>query len=917
MYIYGSFTNRNHEEVTVRIVTGGSRAVTKEIGTEASGIWFADDPVEIDSEVNDTFDHLLRQSATVRLLSREFLPELFCSSWRDAVVNIHRNGECLFAGFVEPMAYSQPYNEALDDVVLNCVDALSALQYAKYGGVGSPGVLYSVVKSEALVRTFHDILTGMLDDVVTGLDLTGEGEVSYLYDGSKSLDDAVANRYGIFSQLSISELLFLGSDEDDVWQQDEVMEEILRYLNLHITQEGLTFRIFSWESVRGSSAIVWRDLVTGEQSTTVRQTVGISMQNVSDTDTNISIGEVYNQLSLSCEVEEITGVIESPLDEGDLDSPYSNKQLYYTEYASDGESTKAFNAFWAMVTGGPTKYGEGKITDWYARVMSHPKWKFPMNGDTSTDLVESLCQGNYNQQNLLNWLGANRGAAIISAGSVVTNTARDDNSPVSSIDMTNSLYVSVNGNFTNMDKDTPEGATIQQNGRPNADDLRSSIPVAIYTGALSGGVYSPADESTTNYIVISGKILLNHRNRPTSCWANLMRYDAEGNRYMIWHVTRPSRTNDDGRYYARKYMKASTPKADPVIDPDTESYVTRLPWGTEPILPEGTSPGLELYTGDGLQRFEFKYSAKGDSTDTISKVGVLACMLIIGDKCVVETGSQGQPSDFVWRTYKPMSQCANEDEYYQQSFTIGFDPKIGDLLVGTEFDIQNNIDYRMGLDVKGTAIPIHHTDKVSGQVRFIILGPVNVTWDEVTRIHPTFFRHTTWGTDSVPLLPLLSNIVVKGLQVEVYSDNALTETLSDNDIIYMSDTTEQFVNKKDDISFKIHSALTSQECLQLGVRNVVAMSVPTDGQTGVGLLSIYDQASGEQAKPEQIYIDSYYREYHEPRVLMEQRLEDTGANIGLFHHYTHPAMNKTFYVQGISRNLAEGTAKLNLKEMNS
>ena len=222
----------------------------------------------------------------------------------------------------------------------------------------------------------------------------------------------------------------------------------------------------------------------------------------------------------------------------------------------------------------------------------------------------------------------------------------------------------------------------------------------------------------------------------------------------------------------------------------------------------------------------------------------------------------------------------------------------------------------MGLDVEGTAIPIRHTDMVSGQVRFIVLGPVNVTWDEVTRVHPTFFRHTRWGLNSYPLLPCLSNIVLKSLQVEVYSDNALVEALGDNDIIYMSDTTEDFVNKKDDISFKIHSALTSQECEQLGVRNVVAMSVPTDTQTGVGLLSIYDHASGEQAKPEQLYIDSYYNEYHEPHVLMDQRLDDAPGNVGLFHHYTHPAMSgKTFFVQGISRNLMEGTALLNLKEI--
>lgn len=910
MYITGSFINKKGELVAVDIVTGGNRDVTKEIGTDASGLWFTDDPVEIESEVNDTFDHLLRQSATIRLLTKDFIPELFCASAKDAVVNIRRGGVLLFAGYVEPMAYSQPYNEVLDEVSISCVDALSGLQYSAYRDIGSPGVIYSLLKSSASMVNFQSIITGILEEAALSLNVSGEEPIRCLYDGSKSLD-SLSNPYTLLSQLSVSELLFLGDNEDDVWHQDKVIEEILRYLNLHIMQTGMTFRIFSWESVKGSSTIEWLDIIGGGQETTPRQTVAISNGNVADVGTNISIGEVYNQLILTCDVTGMTNIVESPLDQKDLASPYNGKQLYCTELSSDGEGKTAFNAFWAMVTGESTNYGGGKITDWYVRVMSHPQWRFPINGDTSTDIVETCCQSGVNQQNLLNWLGSNRGAAIISVGSVAMNTANDDNSPVSSVDMTNSLYIAVNGNIVNgWDSSFPSGQEIQQSGHPNAEDLLANIPMAVYTGAVSGGVYSPADEGTTNYIVISGKILLNHRAPVTASYGKLLEYDRDDERNHFWHVTTPSRTHDDGRYYTRKYWKALTPKDAPVVDEGTEAY---MPIG----MPAGTLPGLELNTGDGKQRFEFKYSAKGDSTDTISKVGILACMLIIGDKCVVETGSQGQPSDFEWRTYKPREACLTDDEYYQQSFTIGFDPKIGDKLIGTEFDIQNNIDYSMGLDVEGTAIPIHSTDRVSGQVRFMILGPVNVTWDEVTRTHPTFFRHTSWSSTSYPLLPCLSNIIIKNLELEVYSDNALTETLGDNDLAYMSDTTEDFVNKKDDISFRIHSALTSQECQQLGVKNEVAISVPVNAQTGLGLLSIYDLSNEEQAKPEQLYIDSYYKECHEPRVIMEQRLEDEGSNVNPFNHYTHPAMDKIFFVQGISRNLMDGTALLNIKETNT
>ena len=58
------------------------------------------------------------------------------------------------------------------------------------------------------------------------------------------------------------------------------------------------------------------------------------------------------------------------------------------------------------------------------------------------------------------------------------------------------------------------------------------------------------------------------------------------------------------------------------------------------------------------------------------------------------------------------------------------------------------------------------------------------------------------------------------------------------------------------------------------------------------------------------------KEWHAPRVVMTQKLTDTdGGIVSLFAHYRHPMMGKTFFVQGISRNLTEGYAEMTLKEI--
>ena len=261
MKIHGSFINRLGDTVAVEITTRTGGAADMEIGTEEAGLWFdAEAPVAIRAEANGTDDVLLRHSCTIRLLSRSFVPSLFCASCLDAVAMVSSNGRPVFAGYIEPMAYSQPFAEALDTLEINCIDALSALQYFRYGGAGSPDVSFEALKRAARQRSFAHVIKAAIGGVAAGLG----GGVRLLYDGSRAMGyDTGA---GVLSRLAVSELLFLGDTEDDAWGMDEVVSETLRYLDLHIVQQGTDFLIFSWQTLKaggGERTIAWHDLGGG------------------------------------------------------------------------------------------------------------------------------------------------------------------------------------------------------------------------------------------------------------------------------------------------------------------------------------------------------------------------------------------------------------------------------------------------------------------------------------------------------------------------------------------------------------------------------------------------------------------------------------------------------------------------------
>lgn len=897
MYLHGSFINRRGETVKVEILTARDRSQSIEI-CKGAPVVFPADPVEIRCESDATAAHLVRSSASIRLLTRGYMPELYSASALDGVVNIHVGGICVFAGFILPQSYSQSFANVYDEYELNCIDVLSALQNLKYRGIGSARVNYDAVKSMASQRTFGDIIEDIIKGVTRNLDISGIITPIVSFDNSLS---AMGTDKPLFTDVAVSELLFLGDTETDVWTQQEVVEEIMRYLNLLMVQDGFNFRIFSPDSLRDREAISWTTLTGGASGVTVIKDITISSAIAMDTDASISIGEVYNRIELTCDVTEMENLIESPLDSGSMKSPYTNKQLYVTEYSLEGgkvnDASFVVPAFKDLVEKGTRKADmKGGITDWYVQVYDSMNWNFTLKGADGSELTSyalAYMQRNEHQEFVPDYLSRVRGAWLLSFGKAERAVDPKDNSMTGRIDMTDYLAIAVNGNGKDMQTET----------YPTESSLLDAAPLAEYIGQISGGVFSPGDDETTNYIVFSGTMVLNPLFKQviepqkvpwiSGKWENLE--DNPDNPILGTAFKVPAKDYENGRLYLTKW------------------YASDYPGAQEQVV---IGPGLMPYTGELVEEYEYKYSAIGDGSDTISKIGMVACMLIIGDKCVVETGSDGKTTDFEWRPYKTRQECADDDEYYAQSFTLGFDPKIGDKLVGTEFDLQNNIDYRMGLDMEGTAIPIRRSDRVTGSVTFRILGPVNTLWDEITRRHKTWFRKAKWSSTSVPLLAHVSTIYIKDFEVKVCTDNGLINNADNSDLVYVSDTDESFVNVKDDITFKITTALTREERMQLSVSDSVKLSAPALATADTALLGVVNNITGSAGKPEQLYVDSMYREYHLPRITMMHKLRSSSGVASMFNRFIHPALpGKEFRVCGISRGLSEGWDEVTLKEI--
>ena len=874
MYIHGQFRDVNNVLYSVHILSNDDK--TEEMIIGENGLYFSGSPISIETDNEDTFQTIIKRSASINLVTKDYIGDkLFADNSRNIKVNIYKGDKCIYAGFVEPNTFSQPFVNGLDEFTVNTTDALATLQYYNYGDVNLNN--YKASRAKASVKSFKDMLDQIMLDI-QDIDIVNGTKGKIFYDLSKGVSKGKEKT--IFSDCSMSELYMLGDEADDVWTNEDVISQMMQYLNLHIIQDGFDYYIYDWNTIKDKRT-GWYNLTEDTVVTITPTLLEMTADLHSSDDTNLSVADVYNQVSIKCSLEDQDSVIESPMDSENLSSLYNGKQKFMTEYISEGEGVRANNAFFDMIHDRATSYEACKIVDWYLQAMYNTNWNFITPKGYITSLCE-LSNGVYvNQWKLPKYLKDNQLIpCIFKMGSVKKQNDVTDNSPTSKIDMNTYLYISINGN----------GDDTETNHSPSDQTIKDRSGMIEYIGNNSGGVFSPTDDITTNYLVFSGEMCLMPIQRETEIFSILQKHD----RGDYWHRTVPSDNNGDGRYYTRRWYTQEKPSDTP------SSYLSNAlslhPWTTDKANHE----------------LQYNYTANGDSTDMFKKLPILECELIIGNKRLVETNidTYGN-STYQW---VKIGEEPTIDGEKKTTFSLGIDPKIGDKIIGDEFDIQNNISYTMNLDAKGTAIPIKKSDALSGAVVFRILGPVNLTWNDITRRHPSFWRHTKWYNNTKFVLSHIENIIIKNFECKIYSDQGGNENKQDNDLIYMSNETDRFINKKDDVEFKFITQLSSSECAKKGIKNTVNLNavIETDSQTP--LESIYNATTMETAKPEEHYINQYYLSYSRPKLIMETDLHDS-PSISIHSILHSKVLNRNFFVQSIDRDLKESTVHIKLKEV--
>ena len=849
-------------------------------GGDGTHVWWGDKPVVIETKSENWEDVFVNSKATVNLVTDGLLSGLYASAVTDTTVEIRCDDGLLFKGYVEPRAYTQEFSDETNGVTLNCVDGLTAMQYYPFRNVRTHGDYLKAMESSKM-SSMQSLLLECLSSSCSGIPV--------YYDQSKKYVGASV----IFDALYVNESIYLGSDYDNVKSCYSVVEDLLRYLGLHILEACGGIYIFSRESL--GRTIDW-DQIGGSLSDTgaTWQWDGGALSNdhLGGTDGSIDIGEVFNQVALTISPTKSSTVLQSPLESSGTVPVLGGRVKYITEYATDGTGKSAAKAFWNLVKDGTDdKYDGNKVwKDWFVRPMRNLYWKMGHGSgpeSSVTDVAGSVQPGPKRAESLVDTLRSGANALLVSSGTVDHKPGTGDTSKQATVSMSTELVISVNGNG---DDNSPY---------PTDDSINGSMPLASYVNGDASAIYSPSDPGQKNYLVFSGSLLLCPLMTTAFDVEKIRKYD-DGlqfyKRYVLDNyggpvlatagaLCVPSRDNGDGRYLA-------------------------FEWWQNGLSQGSAHKGWVPYTDDGPQEYEYKTS---DGKDTMDKFDVLWCMLRIGDKVLVEDKSKSGGLDaFSWVSYKTLSDCGNDvDEYLKQTFTIGVDPKIGDKMIGQEFQIGTNFDYTTNISADdGMAIPLPYESRLHGDLQLEILGVDNGPWEHYHKVrHATMFRHSKWSSDTIPLMAHVSDVVIRNFSVKFYSDGENSD--EDTDIVYLSRADSLYSNKKEIAGSAIHSGFTSAEVNAYNLNDKILRSTVCDG-SGQAVLSVEDSVRGESGKPEKLYVDELWQRLHVPRVTLSQTV--CPALVSPWESYSVGAVGKTLHVLSWKSNLADGTCKVTLTE---
>lgn len=316
------FTNVDGEALTVQILEDGGTGSPVELtgGTP---------PFIVDVNDEDFLYTPTRFSgATLKLVGSDYLQKLFSTQYQKFKVNLVKAGSVIWTGFITPELYSQDYDNSLFELEIECISALSTLEYIDFKQEGATVSLLGIIK-KCITESKGDFRAVYIPNVYTS-----------------SLDG-----------ITVSTANFIDEDGKAMTLK-ECLEEVCKFLNWTVTEyDGCIYfidmdyikagktsytNILTSTTTTLSSTINLRDIPSKGNSNLLSILGGYNKAIVIDSDYEVDSDILYPELELNLSGGELFK-FEKTKDDTIYKKEYYNSNLELFNYVLSNNSYTTYD----------------------------------------------------------------------------------------------------------------------------------------------------------------------------------------------------------------------------------------------------------------------------------------------------------------------------------------------------------------------------------------------------------------------------------------------------------------------------------------------------------------------------------------------------------------------------------------------
>ena len=324
---YSEFKSRKDKTYRIEIHTV--------FATYSEELTLTDSPFTVEYESDTLYKPLKMSNSVTSILTDKILSDLYTAEGQNIEVRLYNKTDDVLEwfGYMSPNLYSSDYITPLNIVEIQAIDTISVLENKKYSYINS---------SEVYFKSFKDVIMHILDIADPGKILN-----KLYFQKTNRISKDVST--SLIEDIYIHERNFFDEAKEPMNSRD-VLEEISKYIGMTFIQYQDAYYMIDYDFIKNDELhffVYDRISDTCESITIPSALLNVRNIGVSESAGSISLGDVYNKVSVVANMNQITNLCPELLDDDkDIVNQNSDPNKYYISGKDiDGKNYTLLNSF--------------------------------------------------------------------------------------------------------------------------------------------------------------------------------------------------------------------------------------------------------------------------------------------------------------------------------------------------------------------------------------------------------------------------------------------------------------------------------------------------------------------------------------------------------------------------------------------